>query len=359
MNKELNLFTPIKLGNIEIKNRIVMAPLTRARAGLDHIPNDLMVEYYSQRASAGLIIAECTMLKERTSAFLSEPGIYTEEQIVAWKNVTDAVHRKGGKIVLQIWHAGRACHPDLNDGTIPVAASPIAIKDELVYTLKGKQKYTTPRALEIEEIKDIVSTFKQGAINAKKAGFDGVEIHGANGYLIDNFLRDGSNKRNDIYGGSIENRARLLIEIIEAVTEVWGAGRVGLRTSPLNSFNDMKDSDPVALTSYLAEQLNAFDLAYWHIMRADLKGNQEADVLTPARELYNGNLLANVGYTMEEASYEVENDKLDAVAFGVPFISNPDLVERFKTNYHLNQADPETFYRGGAEGYIDYPTMTK
>ncbi|AVF76225.1 alkene reductase [Vibrio alginolyticus] len=357
MSNAVDLFSPIELGQLALDNRAIMAPLTRARAGADHIPNDLMVEYYAQRASAGLIIAECTMVMEGTSAFMAEPGIYNEEQIAAWKKVTDAVHERGGKIVLQIWHAGRACHPDLNEGKTPVAASALAIRDELVHTPSGKQAYTVPRALEVDEIASIVAAFKQGAENAKKAGFDGVEIHGANGYLIDNFLRDGSNLRTDEYGGSVENRARFLLEIVKEVVEVWGPGRVGLRTSPLNGFNDMKDSDPVGLVRYLAEQLNSFDLAYWHVMRADLKGVQKADVLKPARENYKGHLMANVGYSAQEAATAIAENKVDVVAFGVPFIANPDLVERFKKNAPLNEAKPEHFYLGGAEGYTDYPVM--
>ncbi len=354
----LDLFSPISLGQIELSNRAVMAPLTRARANPeDHMPNDLMVEYYAQRASAGLLITECTMVKEGTSAFYAEPGIYNDQQIAAWKKVTDAVHAKGGKIVMQIWHAGRACHPDLNQGATPVAASAIAIENEQVHTPSGKQNYTVPRALETSEIPEIVAAFKQGAINAKAAGFDGIEVHGANGYLIDNFLRESSNQRTDQYGGSIENRARLLFEILDAVTEVWGAGRVGLRTSPLNGFNDMKDSDPVGLIRYLAEQLNRYDLAYWHVMRADFKGEQKADVIPEARALYQGNLMTNMGYSKEEANQVIAGNQADTVAFGVPFIANPDLVERFKADASLNEPKPELFYLGGAPGYTDYPSL--
>ncbi|MDP5254475.1 MULTISPECIES: alkene reductase [unclassified Vibrio] len=354
----LDLFSPISLGQIELSNRAVMAPLTRARANPeDHMPNDLMVEYYAQRASAGLLITECTMVKEGTSAFYAEPGIYNDQQIAAWKKVTDAVHAKGGKIVMQIWHAGRACHPELNQGATPVAASAIAIENEQVHTPSGKQNYTVPRALETSEIPEIVAAFKQGAINAKAAGFDGIEVHGANGYLIDNFLRESSNQRTDQYGGSIENRARLLFEILDAVTEVWGNGRVGLRTSPLNGFNDMKDSDPVGLIRYLAEQVNRYDLAYWHVMRADFKGEQKADVIPTAREIYQGNLMTNMGYSKEEANQVIANHQADTVAFGVPFIANPDLVERFKADAPLNDAKPELFYLGGAPGYTDYPRL--
>ncbi|MFC3151416.1 alkene reductase [Litoribrevibacter euphylliae] len=356
MTDTLNILSEIQLGDIKLKNRALMAPLTRARA-VNHVPTDMMAEYYAQRAGAGLIIAEATMVMEGNSAFMNEPGIYSQEQIEGWRKVTDAVHANGGKIVLQLWHGGRACHPDLNDGKTPVAASPLAITNDEVHTPNGKKAYTVPRALETNEIPGIVAGFKQAAINAKEAGFDGVEVHGANGYLLDNFLRDGTNQRDDQYGGSIENRARLLFEVLEAVIDVWGSGKVGLRTSPLNSFNSMIDSDPVALTTWLAEHLNQFDLAFWDLMRTDFLGQQSGDVMTPARKLYKGNLIGNMGYSHEEASASIGENQLDAVAFGVPFIANPDLVERFAANAELNEADPTTFYMGGAEGYTDYPTM--
>lgn len=355
MSQSLNLYSTIKLGDVELANRAVMAPLTRARA-VDHIPTELMAEYYAQRASAGLIIAEATMVAEGSSAFINEPGIYSKQQIEGWRKVTDAVHAKGGKIFLQLWHGGRACHPDLNGGKVPVAASAIAIKDEL-HTPKGKQPYTVPRALETEEIPLIVENFKQAAINAKEAGFDGVEVHGSNGYLLDNFLRDGSNLRDDKYGGSIENRARLLFEVLDAVIDVWGSGKVGVRTSPLNGFNSMKDSDPIGMTRWLAENLNKFDLAYWHLMRTDFFGAQEGEVMSPAREIYQGNLMGNMGYGKDEASQAISDQHLDVISFGVPYIANPDLVERFKGDAELNEADPDYFYTGGAKGYIDYPAM--
>ncbi|ARU58079.1 NADH:flavin oxidoreductase/NADH oxidase [Oleiphilus messinensis] len=356
MSTTLNLHSEIQLGDIKLKNRALMAPLTRARA-VNHVPTELMAEYYAQRAGAGLIIAEATMVMEGTSAFVNEPGIYNQAQIDGWQKVTDAVHGKGGKIFLQLWHGGRASHPDLNGGRAAVAASPIAITDSEVHTPDGKKPYTVPRALETDEIPSIVAAFKQAAINAKAAGFDGVEVHGANGYLLDNFLRDGTNQRKDQYGGSIENRARLLFEVLEAVIEVWGSGKVGLRTSPLNSFNSMKDSDPVGLTTWLAEHLNQFDLAFWDLMRTDFFAQQSGEIMTPARTLYKGNLIGNMGYNQDEASTAIHQKHLDAVAFGVPFIANPDLVERFAANAALNEADPNTFYMGGAEGYTDYPTM--
>ncbi len=354
-----DLFTPVQLGALTLSNRILMAPLTRTRADENHVPTDLMVEHYAQRASAGLLIAEATMAMEGNSAFWREPGIYSEAQVEGWKKVTDAVHAKGGKIFLQIWHGGRACHPLLNNGRVPVAPSAIAITNDEVHTPEGKKAYTVPRALLDEEIPAIIEGFKTAAENAKRAGFDGVEVHAANGYLLDEFLRDGSNHREGPYGGPIENRARLLLEVLEAVTSVWGSDRVGVRLSPLNSFNSMKDSDPVALITWLANRLNDFDLAYLHLMRADFLGEQHADVVTPAREHYRGHLMVNMGYTADEANTVIAADKADSVAFGVPFIANPDLPERLQAGAELNQPDPATFYTQGAEGYTDYPAMSE
>ncbi len=351
-----DLFQPVQLGALSLPNRILMAPLTRCRADADHVPTAIMAEHYAQRASAGLIIAEATMVAEGNSAFWREPGIYSEAQIAGWKQVTDAVHAKGGRIFLQIWHGGRACHPALNNGAIPVSASSIAI-DDTVHTPEGKLPYATPRALEDAEIPSIIGHFRQAALNAKAAGFDGVEVHGANGYLLDQFLRDGSNKRTGPYGGSLENRARLLLEVIAAVVEVWGSDRVGVRISPLNSYNSMLDSDPVGLTRYVAAALNQFNLAYLHLMRADFMGVQQADVVTAAREAYQGNLIGNMGYQLAEAQAAVASGQLQAVAIGALFISNPDLVERLQQGAPLAQPDPATFYTQDAKGYTDYPAL--
>lgn len=351
-----SLFTPLALGSLTVHNRIFMAPLTRCRAGETHIPNDLMVEYYKQRASAGLIIAEATMAMEGHSAFWKEPGIYSAEQITAWKRVTTAVHAAGGRIFLQIWHGGRACHPLLNHGAQPVAPSAIAIADE-VRTPQGKQPYVVPRELHDDELPGIVAGFKQAAQNAKNAGFDGIEIHGANGYLLDEFLRDGSNKRSGPYGGSIENRARLSLEVLEAVSTVWGSDRVGLRISPLSSYNSMIDSDPIALASWLAGRLNDFKLAYLHLMRSDFFQQQRGDVLSPVRTNYKGVLIGNMGYTPDEAQSAVAAGTLDAVAFGTSFLANPDLPARIKIGAELNKPKPASFYSPGAEGYTDYPTL--
>jgi N-ethylmaleimide reductase len=316
-----------------------------------------MAEYYAQRASTGLLITECTMVTEGTSAFGDDPGIYSAEQIEGWKLTTDAVHKAGGRIFMQIWHAGRAAHPLLNDGKEPVSSSAIAIDGE-THTPEGKKAYTVPRELTVDEIKSIVNDFRQGAINAKEAGFDGVEIHGANGYLIDQFLRESANQRTDEYGGSLENRARFLTEVIEAVTGVMGGDRVGLRLSPLNSFQSMKENDPIAWTRFLSEYLNRFDLAYVHLMRADFFGLQQADVVSVAREAYKGHLMVNMGYSPEEANQVIASGQADSVAFGTGILANPDFVERVKNGAELNQPNPDTFYTSGAEGYTDYPFMT-
>ncbi len=350
------LFNPLQVGALTLPNRILLAPLTRTRADAGHMPNALMAEYYAQRASGGLLITECTMITEGTSAFIAEPGIYSAEQIEGWKKTTDAVHAKGGRIFMQIWHAGRAAHPDINAGARTVSSSAIAIEGE-IHTPAGKVPHAVPHALTLEEIPAIVAAFAQAAKNAIAAGFDGVEVHGANGYLIDQFLRDGANKRTDVYGGSVENRARLLFEVLTAVTAAIGADRVGLRLSPLNSFNSMIDSDPIGLVTYLADKLNAFGLAYLHLMRADFFGVQKGDTETIARDKYKGVLIGNMGYTAEEAEAAIAAGKLDAVAFGTSFLANPDLPERINANAALNAPDSTTFYTPGAKGYTDYATM--
>ena len=350
------LFNSLQVGALTLPNRIVLAPLTRARADVGHMPTDLMAEYYAQRASGGLLITECTMVSEGTSAFVAEPGIYSAEQIEAWKKVTTAVHAKGGRIFMQIWHAGRAAHPDINGGVRTVSSTATAIEGE-ISTPAGKVPHAVPHALTTEEITQIVAAFAQGAKNAIAAGFDGVEVHGANGYLIDQFLRDGANQRTDNYGGVVQNRARFLFEVLTAVTAAIGADRVGLRLSPLNSFNSMKDSDPIGLTTFLATELNAYKLAYLHLMRADFFGVQKADVVTVAREKYNGVLIGNMGYNAEEAEQAITAGQLDAIAFGTSFLANPDLPERIKAKAALNIPDSSTFYTPGAKGYTDYPAL--
>jgi N-ethylmaleimide reductase len=336
-----------------------MAPLTRSRAEDQHLPGSLMAEYYAQRASAGLIIAEATMAMVGNSAFWREPGIYSEAQVSGWRLTTDAVHAAGGRIFLQIWHGGRACHPLLNNGQQPVAPSAIAISDAEVHTPQGKQPYVLPRELRDDEIPDIIAGFKQAAVNAQAAGFDGVEVHGANGYLLDEFLRDGSNQRTGAYGGSIEHRARLMLEVLTAVSDVFGSDRIGLRISPLNSFNSMKDSDPIGLSTWLATKLNDYNLAYLHVMRSDFAQQQQGDIMTPIRANYRGILVGNMGYTAAEATTAIESGQLDAVAFGSSFLANPDLPERMKLGAELNQPNPETFYSQGAAGYTDYPALSQ
>jgi N-ethylmaleimide reductase len=310
------LFTPLAVGSLEVPNRIFMAPLTRCRAEPGDVPGELIATHYAQRATAGLLIAEATMAIAGNCAFPGAPGIHSDAQVAGWRNVTNAVHAKGGRIFLQIWHGGRACHSAMNDGRTPVSASAIAIPGE-TYTPHGMKPHDTPRALEDREIPGVVEGFRKAAENAKRAGFDGVEIHGANGYLLDQFLRDGCNKRTGPYGGPIENRARLLLEVFDAVATVFGAGRVGVRISPLNSYNGMADSDPVALTTFVARELGARGVGYLHLMRADFLGQQHGDVLAPARRAFTGTLVANMGYTPDEAEAAVAGGSVDAADLGM------------------------------------------
>ena len=352
------LFSPLTLGSLEVPNRIFMAPLTRCRAEAGDVPGDLIATHYAQRASAGLLIAEATMAIANNCAFMGAPGVHSEAQVAGWRKTTDAVYRSGGRIYLQLWHGGRACHSLLNGGAQPVAPSAIAIGTGEIYTPEGPKPYETPRALRDDEIPGIVAGFRAAAANAKRAGFDGVEIHGANGYLLDQFLRDGSNARSGPYGGSIANRARLMLEAVDAAAEVFGHGRVGLRISPLNSYNDMKDSAPAELTRYLCEQLSPRGISYLHAMRADFLGQQHGDVLSVARHAFKGPLVANMGFTPDEAAQAVESGAVDAIAFGTLFLANPDLPARIRAKAPLNTPDRSTFYGGGAKGYTDYPALS-
>lgn len=338
-----------------------MAPLTRNRAGDGNVPGQLNATYYTQRVSAGLIIAEATQVSPEGLGYPATPGIHSPAQVAGWKLVTDAVHQHGGRIFLQLWHVGRISHPDLQpDGALPVAPSAIAPTVGQAATYEGMKPFVTPRALETSEIPGIVEQYRQGAKNALEAGFDGVEVHGANGYLLDQFLRDGTNKRTDEYGGSIENRARLLLEVTQAVTEVWGAGRVGVRLSPSGTFNDMHDSDPLATFGYAAEALNRFGLAYLHlieVVEADLRHGGMEVPTSYLRDRFTGTLIVNGGYDLDKSNAVLSSHKADLVAFGTLFIANPDLPQRFALNAPLNPADPSTFYGGGEKGYIDYPFL--
>lgn len=360
MNTEINLFSPYKLGDLELPNRIIMAPLTRNRAGDGNVPEQINATYYAQRASAGLIISEATQVSPQGLGYPATPGIHSPEQVAGWKIVTEAVHQQGGRIFLQLWHVGRVSHPDLQpEGALPVAPSAIAPKGEAA-TYQGMKPYVTPRALETEEMPGIVEQYRKATENALAAGFDGVEIHGANGYLLDQFLRDGTNQRTDKYGGSVENRARLLMEVTEAVVAVAGAGRVGVRLSPSGTFNDMHDSNPSATFSYAAEALNRFGLAYLHIvevMEADLRHGGIKVPTSALRDRFSGTLMVNGGYDLDRGNAVLSSKKADLVSFGIPFIANPDLPKRFALNAPLNAADSTTFYGGGEQGYIDYPFL--
>jgi N-ethylmaleimide reductase len=353
------LQTPIKIGPYHLPNRIVMAPLARMRAP-DNIPTDLMATYYAQRASAGLIISEATPISSQGVGYPATPGIYNESQVAGWKKITETVHAKKGHIFLQLWHVGRISHPDFHDGQLPVAPSAIT-PNGFAVTPHGMQPFVTPRALETDEIQGIVGQYRQAAKNALDAGFDGIEIHSANGYLLDQFLRDGTNKRTDRYGGTLENRARFLLEVTESVASVWGAEHVGIRLSPSGTFNDMTDSDPEAIFVYLLGQLNRFGLAYLHIVDAlesDIKHGANVIDLENLRKAYNGILIVCGGYEQARAEKVIAQGMADAVAFGQLYIANPDLVERFKLNAPLNEPDPVTFYGGDEKGYTDYPALT-
>ncbi|MGQ0528000.1 MAG: alkene reductase [Alphaproteobacteria bacterium] len=352
------LLTPVTLGDLALKNRVLMAPLTRSRAGTSRVPGDLMAEYYSQRAGAGLIISEATAVSAQGYGWANAPAMYTEEHEEGWRKVTKKVHERGGKIVLQLWHMGRVSHPDFQDGKLPVGPSATAAEGN-AHTPTGTKPYVTPRALEASELPAIVQDYVRSAERAKVAGFDGVEIHGANGYLLDQFTRDGSNRRTDDYGGSAENRIRFPLEVIAAVSRVFGARKTGLRISPQNPYNTMSDSDPVETYTTYAHALNHLDLAYLHIMEpiGTARGaNLNGVYVTPfIRKVYEGKIVANGSYDLQSAEKLLHKDGADAVAFGTKFIANPDLPARFEKGAALNEPRPETFYAGGAEGYTDYP----
>ncbi len=348
-----SLFDPLQLGAVCLKNRIVMAPLTRTRATQGRMPNDLMRTYYSQRASAGLIITEATSISPQAVGYPNTPGIWSSAQVEAWSKITQAVHNKGGKIFLQLWHVGRVSDPEHLNGAIPVAPSAIACEGH-VSLLEPRRPYPVPRALHVDEMAGIAADFGEGARHAREAGFDGVGIHAANGYLIDQFLHDGSNQRQDAYGGALENRSRLLMEIVDACIGVWGAGRVGVHLSPRGMAHSMSDSDPENLFRYVAQALGRRQLAFLFVREAW----RQDSLLPELKRLFGGPVIANDGYDPDIARKVMDSGHADAVAFGRCFISNPDLVNRLKTGAPLNSYDPSSFYAPGAKGYIDYPCMT-
>ncbi len=354
-NTGADLFTRVRIGDLDLPNRIVMAPMTRNRAAPGNIPQAMNITYYTQRASAGLIITEGAQVSPQGVGYPATPGIHSQEQIAGWRKVTDAVHAKGGRIFLQLWHVGRISHPSLQpDNALPVAPSAIKPEGE-VHTYEGPKPFVAPRALATDEIAGVVAQFAQGAVNSKAAGFDGVEIHGANGYIIDQFLRDGTNRRNDRYGGSLENRARFLLEVTQAVADAFGAARVGVRLSPVSSFNSMKDSDPATTFNYAAKALSRFGLAYLHIVEMADPGVQFD--FRRLRRSFSGCYMANAGYTLERASAAIKNGDADLVSFAKLYLANPDLPERFRKGAALNTPDTATFYGGGEKGYIDYPFL--
>ena len=353
-----DLFSPTKLGSIQLANRIVMAPLTRNRAGQGNVPQPINAEYYAQRASAGLIITEATPISATAHGYPATPGIHDAAQVEGWKQVTAAVHAKGGKIVLQLWHVGRISHPSLQPGNaLPVAPSAIKPAGQ-AFTYEGLQDFVTPRALAIEELPGIVADYARATRNALDAGFDGVEIHAANGYLLDQFLRDGTNQRQDEYGGSLENRTRLLLEVTKAVVEVAGAERVGVRISPLNPFNDISDSAPQRLFNHVASSLSPFGLAYLHVVEGGMGGEATPDFdFEDLRRQFKGGYIANLAYDKARGNAAIASGHADAIAYGAIYIANPDLVERLRQDAPLNTPDQATFYGGDAKGYTDYPTL--
>jgi 2,4-dienoyl-CoA reductase-like NADH-dependent reductase (Old Yellow Enzyme family) len=346
------LFDPLALGEIRLPNRIVMAPLTRCRAGEGRVPNALMAEYYVQRATAGLIISEATSVTPMGVGYPDTPGIWSDAQVAGWRQVTEAVHAAGGRMLLQLWHVGRISDPVYLGGAQPVAPSAIAAQGH-VSLLRPKKPFVTPRALETEEIPGIVEAYRRGAENARKAGFDGVEVHGANGYLLDQFLQDGSNHRTDAYGGPVENRARLMLEVTDACIAVWGAGRVGMHLAPRGDSNSMGDSNPAATFGYVADELGRRGLAF-----LCLRERLEAPRLGPQlKAIFGGPVIANEGFDQATAERVLAGGEADAVAWGKLFIANPDLPRRFATGAPLNAPDPTTFYAAGAHGYTDYPVL--
>jgi N-ethylmaleimide reductase len=360
MMNMMNLLSPYKLGDMVLSNRMVMAPMTRCRAANGNVPGPFAVTYYTQRASAGLIVTEGSQVSPMGVGFNRTPGIYSSDQVAGWKEVTGAVHKNGGKIVLQLWHVGRMSHPDFLGGNLPVAASALPV-DEQIHTPLGKKKIPLPRALKTDEIPEITEQFRQGAMNAREAGFDGVEIHGANGYLLDQFLRDGSNKRTDIYGGSLENRMRLPLEVARAVVSEWGPEKVGYRLSPHFLLHGMSDSDPRETFGRCARELGRAGIGYIHLIEP-VGGRmgvteQNAQIAPLIRAKFDGTIILNGGYDAAGGNAAIGSGVADLISFGVLFLANPDLPERFRKNALLNDADISTFYAGEEKGYTDYPSL--
>ena len=356
----MSILSPYKMGDLRLSNRMVMAPMTRGRAVEGNVPGPLSVTYYTQRASAGLIITEGSQVNPQGVGFYRTPGIHTRQQVSGWKDVTGAVHSAGGKIFCQLWHVGRMSHPDFLGGGLPVAPSALPVGEE-IHTPLGKKPIPVPRALGTGEIPGIVQQFRNGARHAKQAGFDGVEIHGANGYLLDQFLRTGSNRRTDRYGGSLANRSRLPLEVTEAVAGVWGANRVGYRISPHFSLHAMSDENPRETFAYLARELGRIRIGYIHLVEpvGGRLGPVQPDMqMAPLiRSEFDGTLMLNGGYDAGSANAAIESGLADLVSFGVLFLANPDLPERFMRNSSLNQEDMATFYTGEEKGYTDYPAL--
>ncbi|MFF7397772.1 alkene reductase [Achromobacter sp. NPDC008082] len=347
-----SLFDPLRVGDLTLRNRIIMAPLTRQRASEGRVPNDLMLEYYTQRADAGLILTEATSVTPQGVGYADSPGLWSTEQVKGWRKITAAVHEKGGLIAAQLWHVGRISDPIFLNGELPVAPSAIAAGGHVSH-VRPKRAYVTPRALETAEVAGVLEAYRHGAKMAQEAGFDGVEVHAANGYLLDQFLQDSTNHRTDQYGGSLENRARLLLEVVDACVEIWGAGRVGVHLSPRADAHTMGDSDLAGTFTYVATELGKRGIAF--ICAREHEGE---DSLGPKlKAAFGGVYIANEGFTRESAEAAIDAGRADAVAFGVQYIANPDLVRRFELNAPLNTPDPSTFYAQGAVGYTDYPAL--
>jgi len=354
-----SLFDQFTMGNFQLKNRIVLAPMTRGRAGVERVPNDLMAEYYYQRADAGLLITEATVVSQQGIGWIDSPGIYTEDMVEGWKKVTDRLKPTDTPVFLQLWHCGRASHSDFHNGELPVSASAVKLNGDAIHTPVGKKSYETPHPLSLDEIKATVDDYRKAAINAKEAGFSGVEVHGANGYLINQFLDSKTNQRDDQYGGSLKNKFRFFREVLEAVLEVWSPNQVGVRISPNGVFNDMGSEDFRETYLYVVKELDKLDLAYLHIMDGLAFGfHEKGEPMTLAefKPLYRGVIIGNCGYTRDDAEERITAGNADLAAFGRPFITNPDLPDRLKNDWPLNPAeDMSLWYTPGPEGYTDYP----